>query len=570
MKADITRSLYSRWLIALAIITAAAGISLTLQIRARIALTETTQARLTAETLRINTEQEFTLFAEVLESVGALHALSDEVNQAAMDEFIEKGMIHQHTVLGPFGLTQEIDPELRNILEAQAKSQSGTGYIVQQAAADGSWIPALERPDYYPLTWQSKKDGLRVPIGFDLASLPSAQETIWQIEQTRHAVLVPAPASGAPTSYWVFAPVIPKQFQSLPFPIPGTVIGFTVAKIYPQQILQKVQKLSGISGELQLNLTPADREDYEKTIRNEKGRWIYCHPLTTIGTRWDFSCSMPQSMTGHRSAEALALGLIITTLMTSQLLILGNRTRKIEEEVRARTADLHRANRCLEANLIERARLEERMHELSAKERRQIGRDLHDSLGQQLTGAVFLSRSLMNYFKTTDCEQKNHSRTLNETLKSAVAQVRNMARGLAPVILNDESLCEALQQLAEEMSGLYNIPCQVADCTILPEQTEKTKEQLYLIAREAVNNAARHANASRIAVHFGKNNNRWTLRIRDDGQGLPADRPASSGMGMRIMQHRADLIGATCSIHSTPDHGTTITVSGPLNPKLVT
>ena len=109
MKPDPVRSLYSRWTIILAVLTTVAGICLSLYLRSRIAQTEATAARLTAETLLQNTQQELELFGEVLESVGALHALSDAVDQAAMDEFIEKGLVYQHAILGPFGLAQRID-----------------------------------------------------------------------------------------------------------------------------------------------------------------------------------------------------------------------------------------------------------------------------------------------------------------------------------------------------------------------------------------------------------------------------------------------------------------------------
>jgi len=558
-----TRSRHSRWPLVLAILTTITGISLSLHIRSRIAQTESAKARLSAETLRQNTKQELVLFAKVLESVCALHTLSDEVNQAAMDEFIEKGLVHQHTVLGVFGLTQRVSPQLRIEIEKRRKTGPGA-YDIVQKGSDGTWMPAETRPVYHPLTWQSRTNVLNIPVGFDFATLPGALSTIRQIEQTHRTALVPSPVSfskDAAHTYWVFAPVIPKQFKSLPVPVPGTVIGFAVAVLHPEQILKRVGSLSTLSPELHLDLMSPANADVEETIRFEKGRWVYRHPLEAIGTKWNFKCALPASVTGQNSTAALALGLLITALMTSQLLILSHQTRKIEAEVRARTKELHRANDLLEENLRERACLEEEMHELAAKERRRIGSDLHDSLGQKLTGAVFLSRSLMNHFSAVKSEQQTHSRTLNETLKSAVAQVRDMARGLAPVSLNDESLCTALRQLAGEMTGLYHVPCKVAGCTALSGQDRKTKEQLYLIAREAVNNAARHAQATQVAIELSATEAGWLLRIRDDGRGMAADRPAGEGMGIRIMRHRAGLIGAQFTIHSDPGHGTCVEIT---------
>lgn len=574
-------------------------------LRERIAQTETDAARLTAKTLRLNTEQELSLFAEVLESVCALHALSDAVDQAAMDEFIEKGLIYQHAVLGTFGLTQQINPWLRADIERKDKNQPGAYQVLQQGP-DGTWIPAEQKPAYYPLTWQSRTNGLIVPVGFDFSSLgQEAVNTIEQIKNTRRPALIPSPISNqgagfrgqkteirgqealatrhsplAPSpSYWVFAPVMPRPLEGkiLYFP-PDAVIGFAVAVLHPETLLNRVAERSMPSSELRLNLMGPPGPEAEETIRLSNGVWLYRHPLEAIGTQWIFECSLPATAAGHRSAAALAAGLIITALITSLLLLLASRTHRIEAEVCARTEDLRVANTRLEENLRNRARLEEEMHELAAREQRRIGRDLHDSLGQKLTGAVFLSRSLLDWFQkearsmengasaprhlppATCHPQETHARTLNETLKDAVAQVRNMARGLAPVTLNDESLCEALSQLAEEMTGLYGVSCEVTECTEPPALDRKIKEQLYLIAREAVNNAARHAQAGHVTLRLTGSESGWKLCVEDDGKGLAEIRPSNEGMGIRIMRHRAGLIGADFSISSASGQGTCVDV----------
>jgi len=619
MKSNSTSFLHSRWPLILAGLTALAGLGISLHLRSRIAQTEAAAAQLTAESLRLDTRQEMTLFIEVLESVRALHTLSDAVDQAAMNEFIEKGLIHQHAVLGAFGLAQRISPKIRSVLEKQAETQPGTGgYRVLQQGQDGAWIPAKSQPAYYPLTWQNRTAALNIPVGFDFSSRSDALRTIKQIERTRRTTLVPmavpqrteergqssevgaqrtalatrqsaisnspsphsslphstTPTHPSPPSYWVFAPVVPSSSRYAP----ETVIGFAVAKLNPDSILKRVAARSARSPELRLNLTAPSTSSVEETLQRVNGAWVYRHPLEAIDSQWMFECSLPIETTGHRSGIALAAGLLITALMTSQLLILGGRAQKIEAEVNARTEDLRIANLRLEKNLHERVQLEEEMNELAAHERRRIGHDLHDSLGQKLTGAVFLSRSLVDYFssqRTEDGNQQTHAKTLNETLKSAVAQVRNMARGLAPVALNDESLSEALKQLAEEMTELYNVSCNVTECAALPSLDRKTKEQLYLIVREAVNNAARHAKAERITVQLTGGEAGWEMSVEDDGKGLPktqsdlcssaylyseSGHSCAPGMGIRIMRHRAGLISAEFAITSTRDHGTCVTV----------
>jgi len=193
-------------------------------------------------------------------------------------------------------------------------------------------------------------------------------------------------------------------------------------------------------------------------------------------------------------------------------------------------------------------------------EKERIGRDLHDSLGQKLTGAVFLSRSLLNHLKGSGSEQETHAKTLNDTLKSSVSQVRNMARGLASVTLNDESLEESLDQLVEEMSSLYKVSCTLTQTGQLPTLDRKAKEQLYFIAREAVNNAARHAQAKHITIRLDSNQSGWTLNVQDDGKGFPSDQITGEGMGLRTMRHRAGQLGAQFTIQST-ESGTSVEVT---------
>lgn len=630
LKASVSQT--GRWSITFAALTAAAGIALSLAVRARMADTEAEAAQRTADTLRQHTEQELNLFVDVLESVCALHAISGEISQAAMDEFIEKGLVHQHEVLGAFGLTQQISPQLRTAIESKEKSGPGA-YTVVQKSPDGDWVPAARRPVYYPLTWQNRIDALQVPIGFDFGAAPANRAIISRIQRTRKTQMVPSPIrdqrseTGDPNpdvrsqkpdstrrnegssltsdlrpltsdspAYWVLAPVIPRD-------APEFVIGFAVAKLHPQQILDKVSRLSVHSP--QLILTPS-AAPLQTSTRFTGNAWITEIPFDAVGTQWIFKCSLPVPASERRSTAALLFGLVVTGLMTILLLLLAGRTRRIEAEVHARTEDLSVANRQLEENIQERAQMEEEMNELAAREQRRIGRDLHDSLGQKLTGAVFLSRSLLNWFekqgvenrgwKTEDKKQNSevrsqksvssnipqstsrnapspatrhspldiqttHAQTLNDTLKEAVSQVRNMARGLASVTLNEESLEESLEQLADEISSVYDTDCTVKLSGPLPDLNRKTKEQLYFIAREAVNNAAKHANPNRIVIRLTGMEAGWTLQIEDDGTGLPEDRPAGKGMGLRIMKHRAVRIGAQFRIESSARNGTLVGVT---------
>ena len=117
METNTILSRYAQWPTVLAGLVAIAGIGISLSLHARIAQTEITQAQSTAETLQQTAQYELMQFVEVLESVRALHALSDDVNQAAMNEFINKGLIHQHAVLGAFGHAPRISHSRRTEIE---------------------------------------------------------------------------------------------------------------------------------------------------------------------------------------------------------------------------------------------------------------------------------------------------------------------------------------------------------------------------------------------------------------------------------------------------------------------
>ena len=566
-----------RWSITFALLTAMAGILLSLFAHSKIAQVEAAAARQTAVALRQHTEQELKLFVDVLESVRALHALSGAIDQEAMDEFIEKGLIHQHEVLGAFGLIQQVGSDMRSEIENRPKPAPGAYDIIQRGAGN-SWIYAANRLVYYPLTWQSRPNALNIPVGFDFGSEQEVRTVIEHIAHTRQTELVPkplyTPSNPQPPSYWVLAPVLTRGS-------PRFIIGFAIAILHPQTILDKVTALSVHSP--QLSLIPSAAPLKESTRFTDKA-WIIRQPLTAVGTKWIFECSLPVDTAESRSTAALAFGLVVTALMTALILILASRTRRIEAEVQIRTEELRDAYQQLEQSIQERAQMEEEMNELSARERRRIGRDLHDSLGQKLTGAVFLSRSLMNWFEKhkanntahrgdlpdtqhpTPDTQSIHAATLNETLKDAVSQVRNMARGLASITLNEESLEESIEQLADEMGALYNIPCDVSHNGKLPDLARKTKEQLYFIVREAVNNAAKHAKPKHITISIESDDSSWALRIEDNGGGLPKNKTNHEGLGLRIMRHRAIRIGAEFSIISNPGKGTVIEVKSGQQP----
>lgn len=517
------------------------------------------QFRQEAEVLRGNVERETELFIDVLNSIRALHGLSGEISADALEEFVELGMVHQREVLGAFGFAQRIGHAVRQSLEQAYEESPSFGYLIVELSPNDSFIPAATRPLYFPLTWESSEYGLSAPIGFDFASVPAAWSAIEQMQVLGAAVLVedPMPTETTDTAgHWAFTPIFYTVDQE-PAPV-NIMIGFAIGRITPTTLLERVAAMSRPSRGLSMALTPESVDGAD--LQRVGNRWIYQQPIEFFDQTWLFTCELPVPTLGRAAWIAGIAGLLVTLLVSSQLLLITNRTRRIENEVHIRTRDLQEAKNELEIQMQERARLEEEMSDLAMHERQRLGRDLHDSLGQKLTGAVMLSRVLLRHTKEGGGEPETHATTLNETLKESVGQVRALAKGLAPVTLSDESLADALAQIGDEMTSLYGVSCEYTGPAVRLDIDRKIKEQLYLIAREATNNAARHSGASHVWLNLHQESDgTLILNVEDDGKGLSEGGQSGAGMGLRIMRHRARMIAGELHIQPRTGGGTKVT-----------
>jgi signal transduction histidine kinase len=225
--------------------------------------------------------------------------------------------------------------------------------------------------------------------------------------------------------------------------------------------------------------------------------------------------------------------------------------------VRERTRELDEANRRLQAEMEERARLESEMLDLSQREQERLGRDLHDSLGQKLTGAVYLSRALLGQLPDAAAEARDATEKINALLKEAVGQVRMIARGLAPIQLGEDGLPDALRRLAADSASVFGLSCSYEGGPSFPLNSTAA-HHLYHIAQESVHNAIRHGLATRIILRLRRDGPLAELQVEDNGRGLAATAPSSGGMGLRIMRYRADLIGGRLELLSQPGGGTIV------------
>jgi len=210
-------------------------------------------------------------------------------------------------------------------------------------------------------------------------------------------------------------------------------------------------------------------------------------------------------------------------------------------------------------NVTEQKRLEKEILEISRREQERIGQDLHDVLGQNLTGLAFLAKALEHKLKEKLPAESKDANSIAKLASQAVNQARALARGMCPVELKAEGLITALEEFASNMQDYFGIRCRFQyECPVLiPENSTAT--HLYRIVQESVNNAIKHGKATDILIALHRQEGKIRLSIQDNGVGLPENlKKESKGMGLRIMQYRAHIIGGTLEVSRRERGGTLI------------
>lgn len=232
---------------------------------------------------------------------------------------------------------------------------------------------------------------------------------------------------------------------------------------------------------------------------------------------------------------------------------------ELEKRVEERTAQLRESNENLRREIDARLRLEEEILEISEREQQRIGRDLHDDLGQQLVGVWCLGKVLQNDLEAAKRPEAADAAKMTDILERALMLTRSLARGLQPVSAESGGFSAALRDLASRTTQFLGIRCDFHDAAPGIELDNTTATHLYRIAQEAVTNAVKHAECTHVDLNLAKTDDALTLAITDNGHGMAGHGLTSSGMGMRIMRYRADMIGGDLSVSSASPRGTVIT-----------
>ena len=151
-------------------------------------------------------------------------------------------------------------------------------------------------------------------------------------------------------------------------------------------------------------------------------------------------------------------------------------------------------------------------------------------------------------------------------VREAIRQTRLLARGLSPVTLDAEGVMSALQELASNTEKIFHVGCRFDGEIPVPMRDQAAATHLFRIAQEAVSNAIKHGRATSIVIRLTRQEDRIILEVSDNGTGFPAAPHGERGMGLRIMQSRAGMIGGTLAVENNPDGGARVVCAVALAP----
>jgi signal transduction histidine kinase len=248
--------------------------------------------------------------------------------------------------------------------------------------------------------------------------------------------------------------------------------------------------------------------------------------------------------------------LVLYSIVVLLLASLRSLQRGLEARVDQRTQALKR-------EMAQRQRLEEEILQISEREQRRIGHDLHDSLCQHLTATALAGQVLGERLAAKSLPEAADATKVVELVEEGMSLARNLARGLYPVEMEAEGLMAAFQELADSITKGAKVLCVFERNPPVLIHDDAVATHLYRIAQEAVRNALRHGKAKRIGISLFERDGFVKLAVEDDGVGLPETMGESKGLGVRIMAYRAGMLGGTFAIEPAPTGGTIVVCTIP-------
>jgi signal transduction histidine kinase/DNA-binding NarL/FixJ family response regulator len=206
-------------------------------------------------------------------------------------------------------------------------------------------------------------------------------------------------------------------------------------------------------------------------------------------------------------------------------------------------------------------KLEREIIMISEREKQNLGHELHDGIGQILTGTSFILKSLEKKLGKSS-EIPKEFEEINQLIRDATTRCRRLSKGLVPVSYSNETFVYLVEQLLHSSYNLYSLDFSIDIPEDFNIKSSFVSSQLFRIVQEAVNNIIKHSGADFVTIGVGAYGSVITLSITDNGKGIEHGKE-SNGLGMNIMKYRADLIGADFDVYSLEKGGTMIAVQFP-------
>ncbi len=302
---------------------------------------------------------------------------------------------------------------------------------------------------------------------------------------------------------------------------------------------------------------------YEKLFRDNRWEGEILHTRRdgrrlTVFSRW----ALDRDAQGNR-AYVLETNNDITRRKEAEAALQKSK-KLLERRVRERTRELQAANKVLEDEIARRKGLEGEILEISDREQQRLGQELHDGLCQHLTAVAFMARSValrLNNHRVIDAADIEK---IADLVNEAASDTRDLSRALHRSDVDAAGLVGALQDLIDR--EIWKVPCRLEVKPSFHMEDNTAAAQLYRIAREAVINANKHAQAREIVVRLERSPGGMVLHITDDGVGFRNDSKLKGGLGIHIMNYRAQLIGGRLEMDSQKRRGTRVTCFLPGKP----
>jgi signal transduction histidine kinase len=510
---------------------------------------------------------------ELVRDVHSLYRSSDEVTRDEFREFIRFAI--DYSTIQALEWIPAVPHHKRDAHEKAAQTDGYPDFEFTEQGANGKIVRAAQRKEYFPVYYLEPLQENEIMIGFDLSSDLQQTEALKKAgDSGKMTASAPASIMQAKRNNYAFRVFLPVYRKHVPLETTSqrraNLTGFVSGVFY---INKMVDKSYAYLVEKGIDVDLHDVSDHEKEqfiyshlsgFRNiAEGRSInrndtdknvlHVSRSIDIGDReWMITARSAPEYTDHARdwhAWSVSASILLFTCMLSAY-IKNNLKRTIQVGQLAEN---------LSSEITARKKVEKAIIEVEERERRRIGHDLHDDLGQRLTGISFKTQGLENRLRKKSVPEAEDASRITSLIDTAKEQVKHLSRGLAPMVeKRDGNLILVLKELVSDIKSIYKIPC-VLKCDKSISITDKTLvRQLYRIAQEAANNAVKHAKPDSIEICLMKDDDEIIMTIKDDGSGI--DLPVrNSGMGLEIMKYRAGMINASLIIRQDIVKGTIVT-----------